>query len=132
MGLLVKELASCNLEKTFPYIRANRIESAEWIHLHRRNFRFAFTDEQFDQFASDVAYAYANWTEGGRDHGEGDGDVLCDSRIPDSSISPTEVRIEENEYWIHIHVGEMRWMMGVSEFFQLADAVKEAERRLLK
>ena len=131
MGELIKELASCDLSSEFPYLRANRIESADCVHLHRRNFRILFTDKQFEEFHCDVCFAFANWLENGMGSGDGDGDVLCDTRIPDGPLSPIHLRIEENVDWVHIHLGEMRLMLSQKDFVLFSDAVDAARKKLV-
>lgn len=142
MGHPLKKLAECTLDSPIPFPRRVIVERCECMHVHFRNFRLALAGEAFQAIGRAISPAWAA-IKGGLDAKGGHvvlGEESC--ATPPRKLSITldknmykrfgtkDAEFYEDDEFIHVHVGELRWEMSVDEFKAVAGAFTAAAEAL--
>lgn len=148
MGQTLQELASRKLSK--PAIFNNRfvVEACESFHVHYRNLRINLSFQDWMSLGRGLADSFARWVKRGQPQG---GHVeLCRKTVAQAPLFDDTIVINLNknlyklnkdkvfaegadfdeEEYIHLKIRDLRLEMPRLEFRILADAVKEADKKL--
>jgi len=139
MGHPLKKLASCVLPGQPPFPKRAIVERCECMHIHFRNFRLSLKDAPFRALGKAV---YDSWrlvsgglaTKGGHKvAGEEHCDPLTTRTMTITldknmykSYRTKDAEFYEDDEFIHVHAGELRWEMSVDEFEAVAGAFTDA------
>ena len=139
MGHPIKKLASCELPGQPPFPRRAIVERCECMHIHWRNFRLSLGDKPFRALGRAMSDAFRTVfhglpTKGGHKVvGEGDCEPLASRKLEitlDKNMykrfKTKDAEFYEDDLFIHVHAGELRWEMSVDEFKVVAGAFTAA------
>jgi hypothetical protein len=130
MGNVTKLYKKKQLEKKSDiFTNTFNIERCEGFHIHWRNLRMLFNQEEFETFCQGVMEAYKKWEEAGKPPPEPDKDapeyLLQKTINPIHGLRPTDYAIEfiaSTPYqpeMIHIHYRSLRLDLSQKELEQL-------------
>lgn len=139
MGRVKKLLNSSNINPASNrYSNLYSIERAEdSFHLHWRNLRLEFDQEEFELFTTIISGAQLKWQQQNKP-GITDGDIDCyftGNIKPASGINPNGLRIELDDLMgeaIHLHYKSNRLELSETEFDEFAKAIALAHMELKK
>lgn len=137
MGYTRKILAEKKLnEKSVFYTDKFRIDLAESIHVHYRNFRLEFSLEEWKIFAKGIVTAYARWWSKGKPGYQPTAHnwSLFQGRVDpvagkgEKSVVQNTIAIELSQFadYIHVHFRNTRYEFTVDEFLEFADEIAKA------
>jgi len=139
MGHPVKELASCELPGQPPFPKRAIVERCECMHVHFRNFRLSLGDSAFRALGRALSDAFRTVfhglaTKGGHKVvGEESCEPLAKRKLEitlDKNMYKTfrtkDAEFYEDDLFIHVHAGELRWEMSVEEFKAVAATFTDA------
>lgn len=149
MGLTIEPLAVRKLSGKAIFNNRFCIEICEKMHTHYRNIRIVQTLDDFINMAEGFSAALERWKKRGCP-GTGSRHIeLCRKQVAVSDFSDTvEINLNENLYkkneggifaegadfsddrYIHIKLRDVRVECSLSEFHEIAEAIKEAQEKL--
>lgn len=141
MGYTRKILAEKDLhEKSVFYSDVFRVDLAESIHIHYRNFRLELSLEEWREFAKGIIAAYARWWYRGKP-----GYQPTDKHFSmylskvdpvagkgEKSVIPNKALVELSQFadYIHVHYRNTRFEFSVDEFLEFADELTKAAKAI--
>lgn len=141
MGYTRKILAQRELgAQSVFYTDVFRLDLAESLHLHLRNFRLELTLQEWKVFARGVLEAYARWWVRGKpgyQPTESHLNLFLTRVDPvagrgEGSLITNECRVELSQFadYVHLHFRNTRYEFSVGEFLELADELSKAAQTL--
>lgn len=141
MGYTREVLAEKKLDdKSVFYTESFKIEVAESIHIHLRNFRLCFSIEEWKTFAKGVFTSYFRWWLKGKPGYQPTSHnwKLFQGKIPpvagqgEDSVLKNEMLVELSQFtdYIHLHFRNTRYEFTVDEFLEYADQITGARDRI--
>jgi len=149
MGNTIKTLAEKKLKaESDIYSDFLSLEICENFHIHLRNLRMMFNEEEFKNFHSAINCAYNQWSYLGKPHSHIDKEnqakippiYLCTGKLnPIHGERPNDFAIEVQgdlphmpKNMIHIHYKSLRLDVSHKEFLELADLFIKSKEEFLK
>jgi hypothetical protein len=117
-----------------------KLEAAESFHFHYRDFRFVFSQAEFEAVSGAFVLAYLDWFSRGK-HFSGNPDafksliqVRVDERVG-SGFPPVRgddlcVELQQHADYLHLHYRGFRAEFTIDEFLEFADVMKDAAGKL--
>lgn len=130
MGNIIKQLAKEEIPIDRPTLFANRLifEKCENIHIHYRNLRLEYSQEEFAQFAEEMQTAFLNIPKEEQEYY-----VLSYTPVPEQpEYFKDRISIEANKGSIHLHYKNIRLEFTKDEFLDLTDSIEKAKKELKK
>lgn len=126
------------------------VEKAENFHVHWRNYRLVFDEEEFSKFMQAMKCAYDNWEADGKPSADKNHPVdqppkyYFQSQIQSNRHEPAKneeyrkamVELQQYVPWakrddfMHVHYKDLRIDLTVDEFVQFASVVEDAKHHL--
>ena len=141
MGYAREILAKKELsDKSVFYTDVFKVEIAESIHIHLRNFRICLSIEEWKTFAKGIILSYLRWwyrrKPGYQPTSQNwkmfQGKVDAVAGRGDSSVIKNELIVELSQFadYIHFHFRNTRYEFTVDEFLEFADEITKARNRI--
>lgn len=149
MGRTLQNLAKRELSNEAVFNNRFVVEACEKFHIHYRNLRLSLATSDFIQVAQGCADALARWKSRGSPENPKVHIELCRKQVAKDCLNEgVKVNLNQNLYnaydgkifaegsqfkeptYIHFKIRDMRLEMSISEFKEMANAVREADERL--
>ena len=141
MGYTREVLAEKKLDdKSVFYTESFKIEVAESIHIHLRNFRLCFSIEEWKAFAKGVFTSYFRWWLKGKPGYQStshnwklfQGNISPVAGQGKDSVLKNEMLVELSQFtdYIHLHFRNTRYEFTVDEFLEYADQITKARDKI--
>ena len=140
MGYTREILANKQLDdKSVFYTDSFKIEIAESIHIHLRNFRLCFSAEEWKLFAKGIFLSYVRWWLKGKPRYQPTSHnwKLFQGKIHPiagggESIIKNDIQIELSQFtdYIHLHFRNTRYEFTVDEFLEYSEEILKARDKI--
>jgi hypothetical protein len=151
MGQTIEKLAERKLEGKAVFNNRFVVEVCEKIHVHYRNLRIILSLKDWIEMAYGMKDALSRWEKMGKPETSAKTHIeLCRKVVATEPISDDIIAINHNknlyalhegkifaegselvdQTYVHLKIRDQRIELSLSEFNQLADAVKEAKETL--
>jgi len=132
MGTNIRMLSECVWDSPYE-VTPVRLELEECVHFHTDNMRLVWTTDEFAEFARIFEQAKERMDELGWPEKSGHMQRLAGELLQTRSMQHNRWAIEFTRgNWIHIHLGNNRILLSLSDFISLSNMFREASVEFYK